>query len=334
MIKSNNGSIALVIILGTIYLSFALYVQSNSLESGRRGPTGPLPEENQDLYKGKKVENLRLSSARVLSKEDKEQLAYLKKPIKSQPYSTFDDSLCRFTFNRVLERTADKNSPSPVIALAKSLATSTNAYDKMVLSIIACGDNNNAKDGLALCLKAVDYLDQHPQEANTPGRGLSFLIPLLYGARFAWMLDDVDEAFDLAQQAMPACRHAGDFGMADMEALFYTIQDAGQDFGEKGRADFTLYKTVSKLAQEDLASGRLEDLRSHSEDIIKSLGHLPRHSYHVLNARIIGVLMTDMTHQRLKAIDEAKDVRDRAREYGDETIIKDLDRIIDRYEHP
>jgi len=334
LIKSNNGSTAIVIILGALYLSFALYVQSNSLESGRRGPTGPLPEENQDLYKGKKIENLRLSSARVLSKEDKEQLAYLKKPIKDQPFTPFEQSLCRFTFNRVLERSADKNTPSPVVALQKSLSSSTNAYDKMVLAIIACADNNNAKEGLSLCLKAVDYLDQHPQEANTPGRSLSFLIPLLYGARFAWMLDDVDEAFDLAQQAMPASRHAGDYGMADMEALFYTIQDAGQDLGENGRANFSLYKSVSKLAQDDLVNGRTEDLRSHSEELIKSLGHLPRHSYHVLNARIIGVLMTDVTHQRLKAIDEAKDVRDRAREYGDETIIKDLDRIIDRYEHP
>jgi len=309
-------------------------MQSNSLESGRRGPTGPLPEENQALLKGKKVENLRLSSARVLTKEDKEQLAYLKKPIKVQPFTTFEQSLCRFTFNHVLERTADKTNISPVVALQKSLATSTNAYDKLVLEILACGDSNNARDGLALCLKAVDYLDQHPQEANTPGRSLSFLIPLLYGARFAWMLDDLDEAFDLAQQAMPACRHAGDFGMADMEVLFYTIQDAGQDLGEMGRANFSLYKSVSKLAEDDLTNGRAEDLRSHSEDLIKSLGHLPRHSYHVLNARIIGVLMTDMTHQRIKAIDEAKDVRDRAREYGDEAIIKDLDRIIDRYENP
>jgi hypothetical protein len=131
--------------------------------------------------RARKSKTCGFSSARVLSKEDKEQLAFLKKPIKSQPFTTFEDSLCRFTFNRVLERTADKDNPSPVIALQKSLATSTNAYDKMVLSIIACGDKNNAKDGLALCLKAVDYLDQHPQEANTPGTRFE-----LFDTAFVW----------------------------------------------------------------------------------------------------------------------------------------------------
>lgn len=332
MDKPARSPVLIIIVLGVLYLSYALAVQKNAMGSGNvnfpvEPPAGSLlnsAEVKPGDGKSPADKPLVESAQRTMLSSKKADLAYLREPVTKVPFSSFENSLCHYAYTALLEKSQAPSKVSEIERLKVSLKTSTRDFDKQVLKILADAEANDAKKGLVDCLAAIEYM-----ELKGAGDGvapLSQLVPFLYGSRFAFMLDDVEESFNLAQESMRYSRNANDYGLEDMEAIYYSV--------ETPKADFGLYKDTSREVFANLRSAQGETLRSYSENLVKAVLDLPKYSYHMLNARMAGILMLELTHQRFQAIDELKSIRDRARECGDISILHDAEAVLDRLEHP
>lgn len=325
--KTGNP-VLFIIIAGVLYLSYALYAQKGSMQT-ERGPEMPgevsLEDQSQD---GVAVASLSVNVPKKLSAEARKQIAYLKEPIKVRPFSRHHDSLSHYAYLRILDRSQEGDTVGEINRLKEALPRESNqAFAALVLQILADGEKNDPKNGLKHALSAVDLIDRDEKlVADRKMPPLALVVPFVYGARFALMLDDEAEACALAQESLTYCHQANDFALKDMEALYYSAESQG--------ADFALFNKSSENFIESLKAGKEMEFRAYSDDLIKSLGNLNKYSYHVLNARLAGVLMLEMTQKRITAIEEAKAIRDRARECGDIAVCEDAGKIADRLEHP
>lgn len=332
MDKPARSPVLIIIVLGVLYLSYALAVQKNAMSSGNvnfpvEPPAGSLLNSADVRAEGDKPgtdKPLVESAQRTMLGSKKADLAYLREPISKVPFSSFENSLCHYTYTSLLEKSQAPSKVSEIDRLKVALKGTQRDFEKQVLQILADADANDPKKGLAHCLSAIEYI-----ELKGVGEGvspLSQLVPFLYGSRFAFMLDDVEESFNLAQESMRFCRNANDYGLEDMEAIYYSV--------ELPKADFALYKQASRDVFGGVRSAIMKEMREYSENLVKAVQDLPKYSYHMLNARMAGILMLELTHQRFQAIDELKSVRDRARECGDKAILHDAEAVLDRLEHP
>ncbi|MBK8220232.1 MAG: hypothetical protein IPK73_04325 [Candidatus Obscuribacter sp.] len=325
--KTGNP-VLFIMIAGVLYLSYALYAQKGSMQT-QRGPEmpGELAGDSPAVDETA-LASLSVNVPKKLSEQARQQIAYLKQPIKVRPFSSHHNSLSHYSYLRILDRSQEGDRVGEINRLKEALPKQSNqAFASLVLQILADGEKNDPKNGLKHALAAVDLIDRDEKlVADKKMPPLALLVPFVYGARFALMLDDEAEACALAQESLTYCRQANDFALKDMEALYYSAEKQG--------ADFALFNKTSESFIESLKAGKEMEFRAYSDDLLKSLGNLNKYSYHVLNARLAGVLMLEMTQKRIAAIEEAKSIRDRARECGDAAVCEDAGKIADRLEHP
>lgn len=320
--------VLLIIIAGALYLSYALYTQKSALRSENTALSEEPPAEML-AASSSNSKSLSISVPKQFSETGRKQVAYLLKPIGQVPFSSHERSLCHFAYIKLLERSEEGDSLGPVERLKLQLQKSAEPSAAAVLQILSDAEKNDPKAGLKHCLEFIDQIDMAKPSgvaAQDKLPALAQLVPFLYGARFALMEKDDSEAISLAQEGMPLSRRAGDFGLGDLETIYYSSDQCG--------ADFNLYKKAAADLIAGVKAGKKGEFRDYSADLLKALGDLDKRSYHVLNARMGGVLLQEYSQRRIEAIEDAKSVRDRAKECGDLAVESEAGKIAEKLEHP
>ncbi|MBX9937860.1 MAG: hypothetical protein K2Y32_01340 [Candidatus Obscuribacterales bacterium] len=321
--------VLLIIIAGALYLSYALYTQKSALRSENTALSEEPPAEML-AASSSNSKSLSISVPKQFSEAGRKQVAHLLKPIAQVPFSSHEKSLCHFAYIKLLEHSEEGDSIGAIERLKVQLQKlGTEPSSAAVLQILSDGEKNDSKSGLKHCLEFIDQIDlAKPSGVAAQDKlpALAQLVPFLYGARFALMEKDDSEAISLAQEGMPLSRRAGDFGLGDLETIYYSSDQCG--------ADFNLYRKAAGDLIAGVKAGKKGEFRDYSADLLKSLGDLDKRSYHVLNARMGGVLMQEYSQRRIEAIEDAKSVRDRAKECGDLAVEAEAGKIAEKLEHP
>lgn len=311
-----------IIVLGTAYVSFALYTQKDTVElppvgSPVAAPVATSQEDAEDSEKAKAIENRNKSKENPYLKE-------LASSFSQAPYVTIDASLATLIGQKITEGHEVKSGKDMLANFRKNLKAES-GLTKLLPPIFDAADKGDAKAGLAACLSAIDYLDQHPDTDKE--KPISLYIPFAYGARFAYQTGDVRQAAALAQEALLAARKCNDLGLADLEALYYSFSDSD--------ADFVRYSKAAAELKDRLRANRFDDLKGPVTEMLVASENLPKYTSFSLFAKMAnGILLEKALHDRIKAVEVFKTVRDKATECGDKALVEEINAIVDALENP
>lgn len=311
-----------IIVLSTAYLSFALFMQKDSAELAPSPPasssSSSSADDQDDSAKAKAIEN------RNKSADTNPYLKEMGESFAAAPYVTIDASLATLIREKITEGHADKSGKEMLANFRKNLKPES-GLSKFLPAIFDAADKKDAKAGLAACLSAIDYLDQHPDTDKE--QPITLYIPFAYGARFAYQSGDTRQAAALAQEALLAARKCNDLGLADLESLYYSFSDTD--------ADFARYSKAAAELKERLAANRFDDLKGPVSEMLIASEGLPKYTSFYLFAKMAnGILLEKTLHDRMKAIEIFKTVRDKSTECGDKALLEEVNAIIDSLENP